>query len=80
MDVCDCDCIPVWDWQARITELLALLEAERCGRAEDRSRVIALADKWDTAAELGTGRPSIVAQAFAAELRKAISGDSDGSR
>ncbi|WP_267465363.1 hypothetical protein [Nocardia puris] len=40
--------------------------------------MIALADKWDAVAALGTGRPSIVAQAFASELRKAIAGAEEG--
>ena len=38
-------------------------------------RVGALAEKWENAKELGTGQPSIVARAFAAELRKAIAGE-----
>lgn len=37
-------------------------------------RVIALADKWDQARQVGDGAPSIVARAFADELRKAITG------
>lgn len=38
-------------------------------------RVRALAEKWETATELGTGSPSIVARAFAEELRKALGGN-----
>lgn len=37
--------------------------------------VDALAEKWETATELGTGSPSIVARAFAEELRKALGGN-----
>lgn len=35
-------------------------------------RVLRLAEKWETATELDTGRPSIVTRAFAAEVRKAL--------
>jgi hypothetical protein len=37
-------------------------------------RVIALAAKWEKATEMTTGNPSIVARAFAAELRTALAG------
>lgn len=35
-------------------------------------RVRALADKWANALELGTGNPSVVARAFAAEILAAL--------
>lgn len=38
-------------------------------------RVLNLAEKWENATELTNGQPSIVARAFAAELRAAIEGD-----
>lgn len=37
-------------------------------------RVRALAEKWENVIELGTGNTSIVARAFAEELRKALEG------
>jgi hypothetical protein len=37
-------------------------------------RVQALVEKWENATELSSGQPSIVARAFAAELREALEG------
>lgn len=40
------------------------------------NRVADLLLRWENAIETGTGNQSIVAQAFALELRKAIAGES----
>jgi hypothetical protein len=37
-------------------------------------QVAALAEKWESATDLASGNPSIVARAFAAEVRKALDG------
>ncbi|WP_330253070.1 hypothetical protein OG874_00195 [Nocardia sp. NBC_00565] len=52
-----------------LRQRLAELEAER-------ERVVALAERWESATELGTGTgtPSIITRAFAAEVRAALEG------
>jgi hypothetical protein len=52
--------VALMDWAARHTAAL--------------TRVTELANKWDNAIGLDTGRPSLVARAFAAELRAALDG------
>lgn len=57
--------------QADVPALLDALDA-----AEARSAAVeALAERWETARNLNTGEPSIVTQAFAAEVRAALAGD-----
>lgn len=46
-------------------------EYEQC-TAYELKRVTDLAEKWENATELSSGAPSIVARAFAAELRTVI--------
>jgi hypothetical protein len=49
-----------------------VLERNEAQHALDQ--VTALAEKWENATDLGSGNPSIVASAFAAEVRAALDG------
>lgn len=56
-----------------IPELVAELKATRA----QLERVTRLAEKWETATELGTGTPSAVTRAFAAEIRGVLERETD---
>lgn len=56
-----------------LPELVAELKTTRAQLAA----IDALAGKWETVVELGTGNPSIVARAFAAEIRAAMEAVTD---
>lgn len=58
------------DWQA-VWETVAEL-------GEQVQRVTALAEKWESAVDLVTEQPSLVANAFAAEIRAALAGGRRG--
>lgn len=57
-------------WFTQAAELLARI----ADLDLERKRVIELAERWEAATELGTGTPSIVTRAFAAEVRAALEG------
>ncbi|RFZ15049.1 hypothetical protein VIMS_02479 [Mycobacterium marinum] len=53
------------------------LEAELKATRAQLEQVTRLAEKWETATELGTGTPSVVTRAFAAEIRGALEQEPD---